>query len=207
MDAEVKATIVSPEQTAHAHRVRDGSTGRKSGCTSTAHDCGRPRRGDWGEARSVPRRRGQAGRWRQCAAVSTSARYAQRRNQGIGRREDARAPFTAAEGLRTRLWMPGGRSRTQAGPAGRDESWNNEGLSSSQVAKVTWALRDQQGEAGSRHAPHQLFHLVFSQPGCSALCSPHFPVGSKSWYHQPGVRRMKLRSRQCSNLLGFCCRC
>lgn len=61
MDAEVKATIVSPEQTVHAHHVCDVSTDRKSGCTATAHDCGRPRRGDWGEARSVPRRRGRQG--------------------------------------------------------------------------------------------------------------------------------------------------
>lgn len=88
-----EATIASPEQTAHAHRMCDVSTGRKSGCTSTAHDCRRPRRGDWGEARSVPRRRGQGGRWRQCAAISTPARYAQRGNQGSGRRENARAPF------------------------------------------------------------------------------------------------------------------
>lgn len=45
--------------------------------------------------------------------------------------------------------------------------------------------------------------LCFLSPGCSALCSPHFPVGSKSWYYQSGLWRMKLRSRQCSNFWDF----
>lgn len=46
--------------------------------------------------------------------------------------------------------------------------------------------------------------LCFLSPGRPALCSPHFLVGSKSWYYQSGLGRIKLKSRQCSNLLGFC---
>lgn len=186
MDTEVKATIVSPGQTAHAHHVCDVNTGRKSGCTSTAQDCGRPRRGDWGEARSVPLVQG-AGRAEApvCSHlnISQAPENAQHGNQGIRRREDSCAPFTAAEALKAALWTPEQRRGTQAGPAGghsvRNQSWDNDGLSSSQIPKVTWALRDQQGEARSRHAPRQLFLLVFSQPRVPCALLTLLPGGQQ----------------------------
>lgn len=106
MDAEVKATTVSPGQTAHAHRVCGVSTGRKSGCTSTALDCGRPRRGDRGEARSVPPAQGAGGAEAPVCShlnISQAPENAQRGNQGIRSREDSCAPFTATKGLKAAL--------------------------------------------------------------------------------------------------------
>ena len=115
------------------------STGRKSGCTTKAHDCGRPRRRDWGGgARSV--RLAQVGRQRWCcprAAISRqpgAAKNAQHGNEGIQSREASCASFRTTQGLKAALWTPDRKSGTQAGPAGshsvRNQSQNSKGLSS-----------------------------------------------------------------------------
>ena len=44
---------------------------------------------------------------------------------------------------------------------------------------MTWALRDQQGEARPRHAPRQLFLPVFSQPGVPCALLTLLPGGQK----------------------------
>ena len=44
---------------------------------------------------------------------------------------------------------------------------------------MTWALRDQQGEARSRHAPRQLFLPVFSQPGAPCALLTPLPGGQQ----------------------------
>lgn len=127
MDTEVKATTVSPGQTAHAHRMCGVSRGRKSGCTSTVLDCGRPRRGDWGEARCAPAQGAGGAEAPVCSHlnISQAPENAQRGNQGVRSREDSSAPFTAAKGLCGRL----------SGDAGL--RWGQEAVSQSETRAGT----------------------------------------------------------------------
>lgn len=107
------------------------STGRKSGCTTKAHDCGGPRR-DWGGGSQVcaPGAGGEA------AVVASSACSRECTAQERGHPEEGGLLcfLRNSQGLKAALWTPDRKSGTQAGPAGshsvRNQSQNNEGLSS-----------------------------------------------------------------------------